>query len=237
MRGSVSASWMAALALAGVCAGPAIASAHVSVTSPVYAGATTEITFGVGHGCAGADTLKVVVEIPTGLTSVRALPSEFGRASVQKDAAQTVTSVTWEKPEADLYASDDMFYKLAIRAKIPAQPFTTLYFKTHQTCKKPDGETIVTDWVGTVQTEAEGAGTVEPAPAMFILPARKPGWNKITVPVAIADLAKIFDDAQVVWKGTAAFSTNPVTVDLIKATAGVTQLTTLAAGDEIWVKY
>jgi periplasmic copper chaperone A len=233
MRGIVAASWMA---LAGVCAVPTMASAHVSVTSPVYAGTTQELTFSVGHGCDGADTLSISVEIPASVTPVRVASSDFGKATIDKDpATQLVKSVTWVKDEANLRAADDGYYKLSIRAKIPMQPFTTLLFKTRQTCKVPGGATKVVDWFGEVQTQAEGG--VEPAPAALILPPRKSGWNKVTVPVAIADLSKVFDDAQVVWKGSAAFSSNPVTAEQIKATTGVTPLTALAAGDEIWVKY
>lgn len=232
MRGTA-ASWMA---LAGVLALPAVASAHIGVTSPVYAGTTQELTFNVGHGCEGADTLSISVEIPATVTSVRVQPSGFGTATIDKDpATELVKSVTWVKDEADLREADDGYYKLSIRAKIPAQPFTTLFFKTRQTCKVPGGATTVVDWVGEIQTEAEGGP--EPAPAALVLPPRKPGWNKFKVPVAIADLSKVFDDAQVVWKGTAAFSSNPVTAEQIKGTAGVTALTALAAGDEIWVKY
>jgi len=41
----------------GILLAPAIASAHISVASgPGFANTTQEIVFGVGHGCAGADT-------------------------------------------------------------------------------------------------------------------------------------------------------------------------------------
>jgi hypothetical protein len=81
------------------------------------------------------------------------------------------------------------------------------------------------------------AGTVEPAPGLLIVPAHVPGWNKVTVPAAVADLGVYFGDALIVWKGTAAFSANPATKDMIAGTPGVTALTSLAASDEIWVKY
>jgi hypothetical protein len=55
--------------------------------------------------------------------------------------------------------------------------------------------------------------------------------------VSVADLGVYFTDAQIVWKGTAAYSLNPTTTELIKATSGASPLDALAAGDEIWVKY
>lgn len=77
----------------------------------------------------------------------------------------------------------------------------------------------------------------EPAPALVVLPARQAGWNKLTVPVAVTDLSVLFADAQIVWKSSAAYSANAATLDQIKTTAGVSVLSALAAGDEIWVKY
>jgi hypothetical protein len=57
------------------------------------------------------------------------------------------------------------------------------------------------------------------------------------VTAAVTDLGALFGDALIVWKGTAAYSANPVTADLIKTTAGVTALTGLTPNDEICVKY
>ena len=48
-----------------------------------------------------------------------------------------------------------------------------------------------------------------------------PGWNKYVVAQAVPDVAAIFGDAQIVWKGTAAYSANPATAALIAATPGV----------------
>jgi hypothetical protein len=76
----------------------------------------------------------------------------------------------------------------------------------------------------------------EPAPALVILPARSPGWNKFTVTNKVTDLS-IFKDAQIVWAGDAAYSGNPATADQIKSEEGVTELKEIAAGTEIWVKF
>jgi hypothetical protein len=80
-------------------------------------------------------------------------------------------------------------------------------------------------------------GADEPAPALRVVPARRPGWNKYVVTQAMSDLSVFFGDAQIAWKGAAAYSANPATVGLIAATAGVTPLTSLAPNDEVWVKY
>ena len=218
----------AMLAVTGVLLAPALASAHVSVSSgPGFANATQEITFGVGHGCAGADTYSVKIDIPAGVTSVRPLRSDCGKATVEKNAAGDVIAVVWQKPDAELLASDFGYYKLVVRLKVPNQPFTTLFFPTHQTCKASDGTVTTVHWVATTESHG-GSEEEEPAPALKIVPARKAGWNKFTVPGDIADLSGYFSDALIVWKGSAAWSANKATVELAKGTTGV---------DELWVKY
>lgn len=231
MKGSI----VALLTAAGILLAPAVASAHISVSSgPGFANSTQEIVFGVGHGCEGTDTYSVKIDIPAGVTSVRPLRSDFGKATLEKNAAGDVTAVIWQKPDAELLDSDFGYYKLAIRLKVPNQPFTTLYFPTHQTCKASDGTLTTTHWVTTPTT---GGTADEPAPELKIVPARKPGWNKFKVPSDISDLSVYFSDAQIVWKGSAAYSANPATADLAKLTSGVSELTELKANDEIWVRY
>ncbi len=220
-----------AVALAG-----AGAVAHVDVASgPGFAGKSQEITLAVGHGCEGKDTASVRVQIPEGVASVRAVPGGLGKATVETDATGLVTAVTWQKDDADLAPADLHYYKVALRIRVPDRPFTTLFFPTRQTCKADDGTPIVVDWVSTLPSEGEEGP--EPAPALKILPVRQPGWNKYTVPVAIDDLGAWFGDAQIVWRGNAAFSANPLTAEQIAGTPGVTALASLAANDEIWVRY
>jgi periplasmic copper chaperone A len=244
MRGTVAASASALLALAGTFLAPTLAQAHVGISSgPAVANATSEIVFGVGHGCSGLDTLSIKIDIPASVTAVRAGGSDLGPATFERNAALAITAVTFTKPEGALTSGDDNYYKAVLRIKVPNTPFATLYFPVHQTCKAKGGATTtVVDWVGTTPNDAhdsDAGAAPEPAAALIIVPASKPGWNKFTVPSAIpaASLPAIFGTAQVVWKGSAAYSANPTTVEQIKSTAGVTALTELAAGDEVWVKY
>lgn len=230
----------AALCIAVVLS-PGLALAHVGIASGLaVANTSQEITFSVGHGCGTDDTYTVKVDIPAGVTSLRTVRSDFGKATVEKDALGNVTSVTWQKPDADLLPADTGYYKLTIRARMPNTPFTTLYFPTRQTCKSATGTLTVVDWVATTPQYSDAGMTAEPAPALLIVPARKPGWNKFTVTVAIPDTAlpTFFPDAQIVWRGTEAYSSNAETMTLIGATSGVTKLTGgLQPTQEIWVKY
>lgn len=213
------------------------ASAHISLSGPGYAGQTQVVTFGVGHGCEGADTYKVEVTIPKEVTTVRGLPSTFGEADVIADDAGVVTAVSWTK-SGKVRAQDDQYYQLSIRIRVPDAPFTTLYFPAKQTCRAEDGTETVVDWAALpAEVEAAKEGEEpEPAPDLRIVPVRTSGWNKFTVKEKIEDLS-VFDDAQIVWSGDAAYSKNPVTADLIESEDGVSELTSIAAGAEIWVKY
>jgi len=213
---------------------PGAAFGHVSIGSgPAFADASGVVVFAVGHGCAGHDTYRVDIEIPTGVTSVRPETSGFGQVDVTTDDAGTIVMVSFQKPEAAALESDTQFYELKLRLKAPDAAFTTVYFPTHQTCRAPDGTTEVVDWVALDESDPD----VEPAPALRVLPARFPGWNKFPVTRALSELDAFFGDAQIVWQGSAAYSVNPTTRELIRGTEGVSVLGSLAAGTPIWVKY
>lgn len=223
-----------ALLLGGLCALYVnTARAHVEVKSgPAAANKTQEVSFAVGHGCSGADTYKVKLDIAAGVTSVRPLRSDFGKVSVDKDMAGAVTAVTWQKPAADALDADLSYYKLTVLMKVPDKPFTRLYFAVHQTCRAVDGTLSTVDWV------ALPGQMGEPAAALTIVPARQPGWNKFSSSEHIHDLSVFFSDAQIVWKGTTAWSPNAETTNLIKTTPGVTALTDgIHPDDEFWVRY
>lgn len=205
------------------------AAAHVGAVGPAFADQNAVIKFTVGHGCEGADTYRIEIQIPDEIATLRALPGPFGEATLSRTSSTApVTAVTWSKP--NVQPTDDQYYELAIRFRVPNAPFTTLYFPVIQTCRTAGGEERVSEWT------ALPGEMGEPAAALLILPPRKPGWNKYTVPAAIADL-KIFDDAEIVWAGEAAYSGNPTTKELIAAEAGVEELAEIRAGAEIWVKY
>jgi len=212
------------------------ASAHVSVTGGIgFANQTQEITFGVGHGCSGVDTLSVRIEIPAGVTSVRAIGGLLGAPKVQTDGAGLVTAVTWRKPMNELAIGDPNYYKVSLRAKLPDAPFSILYFPAKQTCSTPEGVMSSVDWVATPAMPDAGAG--EPAPSLIVLPSRTPGWNKFTLKQAVNDLKSAFGDAQIVWREASAYSASATTTELIANTSGVTPLTGLAAGETVWARY
>ncbi|MFZ5893459.1 MAG: YcnI family protein [Myxococcota bacterium] len=226
----------ALLSVFAVLAAPKAANAHISIISgPAFANTTQEVRFGIGHGCTGADTYSVRVEIPSSVSAVRPVSGPFGKASIEKDAQLNVVAVSWQKADIDVLDADVEYYTLTMRLKVPDQPFSVLYFPTTQVCRAADGTVTSVGWVST--SGSESSENDEPAPALTVLPARRPGWNKFAVPRAISSLDAFFSDALIVWRGKAAYSANPGTTDLIQSTSGVSVLSALSAGDQVWVKY
>jgi uncharacterized protein YcnI len=218
------------------------AHAHVGMsTATPYANATIEASFNVGHGCEGLDTYSVKIRIPSSVTSVRVTENgSFASAVLEKDAAGTVTAVTFTKAQGAVRPGDDAYYKLGLRLKLPNTPFAVVHFPTTQVCKSVDGNTTkTTEWIATTEHAADGGEAEEPAPALLVLPTRNPGWNKYTAPAGIEKLTldQLFKDAQIVWADSAAYSANPVTAEQIKAEDGVEVLEVIQPGTEFWVKY
>ena len=220
-----------------------VAFAHVTVAGPTppYAGASFDADFTVGHGCDGADTYRVKVRIPEGVTGVRPVDSTFGKAEVEKDGAGNVTAVTWTKAAGDVKAADSHYYHFGLRAKLPSRPFTTVFFPTEQTCRTPAGVETTVGWTGTAGEHSHDgdAGTApaeNPAPSLYLLPARLPGWNPYTVEEHVHDLT-VFKDALIVWSGAQAYSFNPATQALIEKEPGMQPLKEIHPGTVIWVKY
>ncbi len=222
------------LAILGLASGGA--HAHVGVQGVGFAGTNQEITFTIGHGCGDMDTFALKVEIPESVTGLRTISSTLGPAVVEFNEALLVSAVSWQKAESEILPGDQAYYKVTVRLRVPNAPFTQVAFPANQTCKSPTGETETALWTALTGDDGHDDGPGA-APMLTILPARVAGWNKYTVPVAVPDLSVFFADARIVWKGTSAYSNNPLTAEQITNTMGVTTLTSLAAGDEIWVQY
>jgi uncharacterized protein YcnI len=230
------------LIIAGLLVSSATAFAHITISSgPAAAGKSAKIAFAINHGCnsSSEDTWKIRVDFPTtgGFSNIRPMASDFGKPVLIRDVNNAVIAVEWTKPDAEKRDKDDGYYELVIKTTVPNTPYKKLSFPVTQTC---------VDAAGTPTTPVvwDGTNVAEPAPVLTVVPPRTStiGWNKFTIPasttVAAGDFGAYFGDALIVWKDTAAFSSNPNTVEQITATAGVSMLSTdLAAGDVIWVRY
>jgi periplasmic copper chaperone A len=230
------------LIVAGLLASSTTAFAHITIaTGPVQAGKSAKVGLAINHGCNSSteDTFKILVSFPAGtFSNIRPMRSDFGAWVFVRDAANNnaIIGIEWTKPVEDKRVFDDSYYELTFKATMPNTPYAKVKLDITQTCVNAAGAT-------TTPVHWDDSVAAEPAPRLVIAPARLNtiGWNKITIPasttVAAADFGAYFGDALIVWKGTAAFSQNPNTTAQIAATTGVTALTDLAAGDEIWVRY
>lgn len=217
------------------------AQAHVEVESGnAIANASNKITFAIAHGCTNAamqklDTISVRIDIPAGVTGVRALTSDFGKATVATDASNNVTSITWTKPVADLQPADTQWYELTLRAHVPDAAFSKLQFVVTQVCQDTVGNQLTVAW-----DQPEGSTTGSPSPIVKLVPPHRTGWNKVVMAGMImdTDLPAYFGDAQIVWRGNAAYSPSADVAAMITSTPGVTALAgAIMPGDELWVRY
>jgi uncharacterized protein YcnI len=100
--------------LAAAAAGAA--QAHVALTpKAAEAGSYQVLRFGVGHGCEGAATTGLRIEIPEGVASARPQPKPGWTLRIERDAQQRVRAVAWQ---GELAA--DQFDEFLIQARLPA---------------------------------------------------------------------------------------------------------------------
>jgi uncharacterized protein YcnI len=222
-----------------LCGASATSSAHVSVASgPAIAGSSNIVTFSVGHGCEGADTVSLEIELPPEVTSVRVMAApEFALADIEVVYDDTGAPIMVTYNKNSLLDSDYGYYQLSMRIGTSAAPFSTLYMPALQTCELPDGTVVQTDWAALPGADPlEDGSEPPPAPGLKIVPRTYPGWNKFTAEADITDMS-YFADAEIVWAGEAAYSANPTTMDLITAEDGVSVLESIPTGTEFWAKY
>ena len=232
-----------ALVILSLCVATTAVAHPVFSTTRAAAAASQEVVLKVGHGCEGADTSKIELQIPEGVTAVRPMhAADFGKAVLTKDdTTGNVTAVTWAKADEDVLAEDSHLYKFTVSLRLPERPFTRIFFPVIQTCRTSAGEDVVVEWTSADAGHGGHGGHgghegPNPAASLFLMPPVKPGWNRFTVNEHVHDLT-VFDDALIVWSGKAAYSSNARTRELISNEPDVQSLAEIHPGMEIWLKY
>ncbi len=211
--------------------------AHVSVAAKLYSNSYSVVELAIPHGCEGFDTVKVEVSLPSTLTGVRPLEAVFGPSTLETTEDGTVTKITWVAQKAEVYPSDSHAYTVAFRAKTPDDDFAILHFPTVQTCKDTDGNAYTSAWVGMSAGHDHNAESDElPAPSAVLYPKVAPGWHQFTATDHMHDMS-LFSDAEIVWKGSAAYSANPHTMQMIVDDVEVSVLSEIHPTETFWVKY
>jgi len=128
------------------------AHAHITLeTSQAEAGSYYKGVLRVGHGCDGSPTTAIRLIVPAGVQQLKPMPKAGWTLAVQKDklaqpydyygetVREDVSAVSWSGGSLP----NDYYDEFAFRAKLPATPGETLYFKVEQRCAK--GETRWTE--------------------------------------------------------------------------------------------
>ena len=155
------------VALAGLFATTAPASAHASTQmygESATAGGYGAVFIRIPHAAAGLNTVKIEVQIPEGVTSVK--PQRVAGWSESKTLAadgKTVASVIWDGGSLP----DSSFADFGISVKFPAAAGTTLYFKTVQTLN--DGSTVA--WIEIPAAGVDAHSLAKPAPGLTLAAA------------------------------------------------------------------
>jgi periplasmic copper chaperone A len=108
---------------------PGAALAHVTASpNIVEAGSRPQISFRVGHGCEGAATTALKIDIPPGVEEARPRPVAGWKLEIAKDKDGHATSVTWRGQ-----LPDDQFEAFEIAFRAPDKG-SKLTFAALQTC-------------------------------------------------------------------------------------------------------
>ncbi|MBN9028540.1 MAG: hypothetical protein BGO05_14285 [Rhizobiales bacterium 63-7] len=162
-----------ALALLGI--GATAASAHITLeTQQAPVGSTYKAVFRVGHGCEGKPTVKIKVQIPEGVISVKPQPKtgwsiEKIKGKYEKSydyygtpTTEGVKEIVWSGGSL----ADDEYDEFVLRAYLTGdlKPGATLYFPVVQECT----EGATHRWIE-IPAEGKSADDYEdPAPGLSL---------------------------------------------------------------------
>jgi copper(I)-binding protein len=168
------------LLAAALASGGLAAHAHVSLKAPqAQAGRPYDATFLVGHGCDGAATTRVAVQVPAGFTSPKPQPRAGWTTAVQGN------TVTWTAGKDSAIGNHDRA-EFVLAGVAPAKP-ATLWFKVQQGCGA-----AVMDWSQVPAQGTSTAGMKTPAARLAVLgdaeyaawqqqPQAEAGWVRSSV--------------------------------------------------------
>jgi uncharacterized protein YcnI len=152
------------------------ADAHVTLENrPATPASYAKAVFGVPHGCAGSPTVKVRVQIPDGVISVKPMPKPGWSVETVKGKYATsyelhgatitegVKEVTWSGGKL----ADDNYdeFVLAIFLTGSLKPNTTVYFPVVQECEQG-----VSRWIEIPQGDKPAHDMKTPAPGIKLMP-------------------------------------------------------------------
>lgn len=165
-------SLIGAAAFAAIALGPISASAHITLeASKAPAGSYYKAVLRVPHGCDGAATTSIRVQIPEGVMKAKPMPkpgwtlkTTVGTLAYPYDwygteITEDVQEIEWSGGELP----DDFYDEFVFRAKLPEGEGKTLWFPVIQTCSKGEGRWIEIPAAGKSEDDYE-----YPAPGLTL---------------------------------------------------------------------
>lgn len=151
------------------------ARAHVTLeVQEATAGSFYQATLKVPHGCEGQPMVKMRVQVPDGVTSVKPQPKPGWKLATVKGALTTpyddghgkmITEGIREVVWSDGPLHDDQYDEFAMQVRLPDAPNTTVYFRVVQECAKG-----VNRWIEVPEPGRSPRDLKRPAPALRLKP-------------------------------------------------------------------
>jgi uncharacterized protein YcnI len=172
----------AAIVLAAFATGLSLpASAHVTLENgEAMTDSYYKATFTVPHGCNGAPTTKVRVQIPDGVGSIKPQPRSGWKLAVVKEKLATpldnghggkITEAIREVSWSGGPLPDEQFEEFKIQMKLPDSPNTTLYFPVVQECRGDRGKAGgINRWIEIPAAGQSSHSLKLPAPGLKLKP-------------------------------------------------------------------
>jgi uncharacterized protein YcnI len=169
-------SMLAVASLLGAALAASSANAHVTLENRQATPASYfKAVFAVPHGCAGSPTVKIRVQIPDGVISVKPMPKPGWSVETVKGKYPTsyelhgatitegVREVTWSGGKL----ADDNYDEFVIATFLTGslKPNTTLYFPVVQECEQGASR-----WIEIPQEGKPAHDTKSPAPGVKLMP-------------------------------------------------------------------
>jgi periplasmic copper chaperone A len=165
----------AAILISGLVSGAISAQAHITLeTQEAQANSSYMAVLRVGHGCEGAPTIKVRVQIPEGVIAVKPMPkpgwtletkvSKYAKSYeyYSHTLSEGVTEITWSGGNL----SDAWYDEFIFRARLTdAAAGSVVYFPTVQEC--PGG--AANRWIEIPEAGKTRDDYKSPAPQLVII--------------------------------------------------------------------
>lgn len=151
---------------------------HIVLDEPAaLSGRSYKASLRVGHGCDGAPTTAIRVQIPAGFTDAKPMPkagwvlsTKVSKLAVPYDnhgkkVIEDVSEITWTAASKDNWLPEAYYEEFVLRGGLPSAG-GAMWFKVLQTCDKGSN-----DWSQVPTSGTDTKGLKMPAALLDIIPS------------------------------------------------------------------